>query len=657
MFGVLCAGLLSCTSSLPVETHLRWQDGPLVPVTAPFIVLGDTQEHEITGLPASVFGGISDRGMTEVTIRPPQQALFGRFLFADLFRPDSDAEPAVIHLGDLLDISCRSELTRYEAILDDVSAARQQKWILVPGNHDGTAHGTLNIVDNDSKFGYGAPGWDYECRVPGSVPDIFKERVDHKQEVFLGRDALLTWYAERKIGALDPAIMDTNSAKSPTKIDWPRLGETSPPGSLIERMVGKIIARDPARQTNYAESFLVQKIILPPARGGTNRVSIIALDTTQFPGHLNAIWQLGSTLSANPGQTGYVLKDQIDAVERLVRAQGDNEILIFAGHHDWASLDYRVKWALAPVFAAAKNPVVYLSAHTHEGFWRRWRVGGRPMLEFNVSSLADWPIAYRTLCVAASEDRRHLRVVAGFAAADPDCRTDRTGSGTPFQASATEDDHASKPLIDMWRANCPNFDTELTAQRSIVHKHREERRKISHLFARLLFGSQAADFSLYRDKLNDLVIAGYALIDAAGRYPGLREVLDGSAPSGPDVRPYRLDDGHIQGEQCRDSPSILACLNRLPGVHNALTDDLQRSELYNSVQLRYRDLARVIAAAQDNMSQINDWSLKRDLACIAAAAAANDAAEQKSSSASAEELDLNSTFYASSGEAVDDDAP
>ena len=211
MFGVLCAGLLSCTSSLPVETHLRWQDGPLVPVTAPFIVLGDTQEHEITGLPASVFGGISDRGMTEVTIRPPQQALFGRFLFADLFRPDSDAEPAVIHLGDLLDISCRSELTRYEAILDDVSAARQQKWILVPGNHDGTAHGTLNIVDNDSKFGYGAPGWDYECRVPGSVPDIFKERVDHKQEGFLGRDAPLTWYAERKTGAQDPPIMDTNS--------------------------------------------------------------------------------------------------------------------------------------------------------------------------------------------------------------------------------------------------------------------------------------------------------------------------------------------------------------------------------------------------------------------------------------------------------------
>src|SRR3954464_10621323 len=85
-------------------------------ITEPVRLVADTQEHEIMGLPASLKGGLFDRTLTEVTIRPPQQALFGRMILADTIRR-APAMP-VIHLGDLLDLSCRSELNRMDKILD-----------------------------------------------------------------------------------------------------------------------------------------------------------------------------------------------------------------------------------------------------------------------------------------------------------------------------------------------------------------------------------------------------------------------------------------------------------------------------------------------------------------------------------------------------------
>jgi hypothetical protein len=57
------------------------------------------------------------------------------------------------------------------------------------------------------------------------------------------------------------------------------------------------------------------------------------------------------------------------------------------------------------------QPLVYLSAHTHSGFWAVHRsLTRRPLLELNVSSLSDWPIAYRRISFGYDEQARRLLV-------------------------------------------------------------------------------------------------------------------------------------------------------------------------------------------------------------------------------------------------------
>jgi hypothetical protein len=59
------------------------------------------------------------------------------------------------------------------------------------------------------------------------------------------------------------------------------------------------------------------------------------------------------------------------------------------------------------------HPLVYLSAHTHRGFWAEHReLAGQPLLEINVSSLSDWPLAFRRISFAFDEQGRRLQVRA-----------------------------------------------------------------------------------------------------------------------------------------------------------------------------------------------------------------------------------------------------
>jgi hypothetical protein len=57
------------------------------------------------------------------------------------------------------------------------------------------------------------------------------------------------------------------------------------------------------------------------------------------------------------------------------------------------------------------HPLVYLSAHTHTGFWAAHRaLANQPVLELNVSSLSDWPLAYRRISFAYDESANRIQV-------------------------------------------------------------------------------------------------------------------------------------------------------------------------------------------------------------------------------------------------------
>jgi hypothetical protein len=97
----------------------------------------------------------------------------------------------------------------------------------------------------------------------------------------------------------------------------------------------------------------------------------------------------------------------------VAQAREAGDIVVFAGHHDWNQLSAGSRIRLSGVMEKIDHPLVYVSAHTHRGFWAMQRtIGGRDLLELNVSSLSDWPIAYRKVTFFYDAEANRIKVVA-----------------------------------------------------------------------------------------------------------------------------------------------------------------------------------------------------------------------------------------------------
>lgn len=129
--GLLLAALLAgCAGVTPLPAPDAEPGGCYLPLTTPIIALGDTQEHLSTGFPLHDNDSAVD-AYVEVAQRPPQQALSGRRLMEWAFHSHPD-EPS-IHLGDVMDLSCRIKAERMIRIF----RATPQVGAILPGNHDG----------------------------------------------------------------------------------------------------------------------------------------------------------------------------------------------------------------------------------------------------------------------------------------------------------------------------------------------------------------------------------------------------------------------------------------------------------------------------------------------------------------------------------------
>ncbi|MCK7478054.1 MAG: hypothetical protein M0C28_11980 [Candidatus Moduliflexus flocculans] len=74
----------------------------------------------------------------EVAQRPPEQPLFGRRFLEWAIQKHPDMP--LLHLGDVVDMSCQSEWHRMRRIFDTGEQAK----VILPGNHDGLLFGIFN---------------------------------------------------------------------------------------------------------------------------------------------------------------------------------------------------------------------------------------------------------------------------------------------------------------------------------------------------------------------------------------------------------------------------------------------------------------------------------------------------------------------------------
>ncbi len=358
-------------------------------LTLPIVVVGDTQEHLSTGFPLHDNDSSVD-AYVEVAQRPPQQPLFGRRILEWALR-NHPTEP-FLHLGDVLDLSCRVEVQRMGRIFEDAG----RPGAVLPGNHDGLMFGIYgynildNILDSDARK------WNNACR-RGAAPDDLRHRSTSEA---LSKRGFIADYLSRQARLPANAALPLATESGKQSVSW----RNSDANAYLVAVEAKLLDG-----YEYANSYVAQLLRLPAAPGATRRVYIVGIDTNQA-GALVSTW---ATLTGNsPGSVGHVRSDQVEAIRSWVTEAATNgDIVVFAGHHNWASLGLPSRLLLRNLMNSLPHPLVYLSGHTHRGFWAEHRsLDRRPLLELNMSSLSDWPIAYRRLSFAYDEKLKRLLV-------------------------------------------------------------------------------------------------------------------------------------------------------------------------------------------------------------------------------------------------------
>ena len=98
--------------------------------TAPIVLVGDNQENYNVSLPHIVINTGVDL-LVSVTVRPPQHSLFGRQTLAYAIQ-ETGVEP-ILHLGDIVDHSCSTELGGIFELFNDAHRAGKP-WAAIMGN-------------------------------------------------------------------------------------------------------------------------------------------------------------------------------------------------------------------------------------------------------------------------------------------------------------------------------------------------------------------------------------------------------------------------------------------------------------------------------------------------------------------------------------------
>lgn len=362
------------------------------PLTTPFIALGDTQEHVSTGYPLHDNDSAVD-AYVEVAQRPPEQTLFGRRLMEWALHSHPDAP--FIHLGDVMDLSCRIEAGRMTRIF----RGAPQPGAILPGNHDGLMFGIYSYNLLEAEFDPDALRWNKACR-RGAAPDDARHKTEH--EAFTKRDFIALYISEHSRQTANHPGLTPPPAAGTHVASW----RSTDPQAFLTGIEAKLLDG-----IAYADSYLAQRIRLPRAPEADRDVILIGLDTNQA-GPLVSTWD--TLMGRSPGSTGHIHPDQIAAIAHWIdEAVARGDMVIFAGHHNWRALGLPSRIMLRALMHRLDHPLVYLSAHTHRGFWAEHRtLAHRPLLEMNVSSLSDWPLAYRRISFAYDDKARRLLVKA-----------------------------------------------------------------------------------------------------------------------------------------------------------------------------------------------------------------------------------------------------
>jgi hypothetical protein len=362
----------------------------LTQISLPVMIISDNQEHSQFGTAQFKNSELVDHLITDVTRRPVQQNLFSKYI---LELAISHKDLPIIHLGDFLDISCRSEFDRFISIFND----HGQPWALTIGNHDGYFLGnymSTNLIDDWAGLCDNGRYYDNQNhRLSYSINDRFQ------RSVILTKSDVISEYL---------FILSTNQINNLHSVLFDNSGQLNKKGSWFSRDINSFFKRinwsmgsctispsidicEPYR------SFIIQEIRLPAAKGYKSQLSMLIVDTAQYDMPFNIRTSIVQGKQA--GTLGSIQNDQALVLKKWISENAENKIPTFiAGHHPYKDLDKKTKNLFAKFARILNGSIFYISGHTHKGGWYQYEIGdGNYLYELNIGSINDWPIQYRTL--------------------------------------------------------------------------------------------------------------------------------------------------------------------------------------------------------------------------------------------------------------------
>lgn len=358
-------------------------DTTAIPISNKVLLIGDNQINENHGYPAFIQSGFADH-FVAVSRRPVQQTIFGEEILRQILKSE---QVPVIHLGDAMNLSCKSEFERFTNLMNE----NNLKWFMAPGNHDGFFTG-ITLATNDIRYGgkldslhsdYGRDRdvWDAVCKnsKPLSKPNLVQEYLE-----------VLKKNTDNKLSTI-------NSDKNCTNILYD--------SNIIEESYSCIYPEDTISDRPWA-SFIVQKLDISNTKNNLEKVSLILIDTSVYESPL--FFRNGGA-----GELGGLGETQRDIIKDwLISNEKAGILTILAGHHPIDQLNYNADKEFLAEHSKNRNYLYYISAHTHNGaIYFHNKNSVEEIAEINLGSIYDSPLEYRYLELFR-ENSNEQRVIA-----------------------------------------------------------------------------------------------------------------------------------------------------------------------------------------------------------------------------------------------------
>jgi hypothetical protein len=311
-------------------------------------------------------------GLVGASVRPVQLDLYGQDLLRWVIDYDikGKTQTPIIHLGDGLNFSCAVEMQRFFESMDRATQG-QLPWVMAPGNHDGYFFGN----EASSTF------WNTACKRGGGP-------VDHSSFI---RQYLAVIQKEFKLPSLQGERWQSSA---------PAPGQPTP---FLDSMEWHIDS-----QRHYL-SWIVQLVNLSESDPTLPRVYALLFDTSEYEQPPTLI---ANSKQVDAGSTGSILRDQIEAAQRLLDAHSNSApsekpVILLMGHHNFGALTEPTQKAIQAL-REKYHVALYVSAHTHHSQY--FENGDSRWLELNLGSVLDWTPEYRTLSLNQSQDKKQIEL-------------------------------------------------------------------------------------------------------------------------------------------------------------------------------------------------------------------------------------------------------